>query len=66
MDPALRRPGRFDREMAFALPGSEERTAISRATHGTRVQLKAGEMCATKFKGTIWEEHGVKHMYSTL
>lgn len=30
VDPALRRPGRFDREVYFALPNAEDRAAILR------------------------------------
>jgi SpoVK/Ycf46/Vps4 family AAA+-type ATPase len=30
VDPALRRPGRFDRELLFTLPGKDARKAILR------------------------------------
>ena len=39
VDPALRRPGRFDREVAFSLPGPEQRLAILR-THTARFDPK--------------------------
>ena len=37
IDPALRRPGRFDREVFFGLPSAEDRAAILRVHTQKRV-----------------------------
>lgn len=47
LDPALRRPGRFDREVAFSAPGPQDREAI------LRLHLAAAPLAADAAPGAV-------------
>jgi cell division protease FtsH len=51
LDPALRRPGRFDREVTVHLPDIKEREAILKV-HAKKIKLAAGVDMATVARGT--------------
>jgi SpoVK/Ycf46/Vps4 family AAA+-type ATPase len=52
LDPALRRPGRFDREIYFPLPSTEDRTSILRLHTRTWSPAPSPEILATVAKAT--------------